>query len=475
MQLPQTLRARLMVICGFLAITLMVVGITGYVSLNTVSKNYDHVVEINLPKAMNLQQMSGATGDSIRQMVRLGYPNLPTKELDYLSSRFEHYAKIYDDADAKYSEIPTVEGETELHKKVSDDWKKTTDIARKMIQLRLTNDVPAYLALLDGDFRTAYNSHGKALAELNKFQNTEATAWSTKAQNIMTSSQKFLVIISLGGLIFGLGIAVFIAGQLQTSLRTIATSVSETKETVETASEQLNSASQQLANSSTEAAASLEETVASIEELTSMVKLNAGNALQASQLSRESQTSAVSGDTDITSLISAMSDINKSSRKIEEIISVIDDIAFQTNLLALNAAVEAARAGEQGKGFAVVAEAVRTLAQRSAQAAKEINVLIKDSVSQVSRGSEMADKSGTSLKEIVTSVKKVTDLNAEIATASNEQSEGIAQISKAMNQLDQATQSNAASAEEAAASSEVMLRQAKVLGEQVQNLMRIVG
>lgn len=475
MQLPQTLRARLMIICGFLAITLIIVGTTGYISLNTVSKNYDHVIEMNLPKAMALQQMSGATGDSIRQMVRLGYPNLPAKELDYLSSRFDHYTKIYDDAEAKYSEIPMVEGEGELHKKVSDDWKTTTGIAKKMIQLRLTNDVPAYLALLDGDFRTSYNSHGKALVELNKFQNTEATAWSTKAQSIMASSQKFLIFISLGGLVFGLGIAVIIAGQLQTSLRTIATSVSETKETVETASEQLNSASQQLANSSTEAAASLEETVASIEELTSMVKLNAGNALQASQLSRESQTSAVSGDTDITSLISAMSDINKSSRKIEEIISVIDDIAFQTNLLALNAAVEAARAGEQGKGFAVVAEAVRTLAQRSAQAAKEINVLIKDSVSQVSRGSEMADKSGTSLKEIVTSVKKVTDLNAEIATASNEQSEGIAQISKAMNQLDQATQSNAASAEEAAASSEVMLRQAKVLGVQVQNLMRIVG
>lgn len=475
MQLPQTLRARLMVICGFLAITLVIVGATGYLALTTVSKNYNHVVDLNLPKAMNLQQMSGATGDTIRQMVRLGYTDLPAKEIEVLSGKFDHYSKLYDEADAKYKEIPLVEGEEELYKKVSADWESTVAIAKKMIQLRVNNDVKAYLALLDGEFRTVYNGHGKALAELNKFQNTEAAAWSEKARGVMTSSQNTLVVISLGGLIFGLGIAIIIASKLQTSLRNIANSVSETKETVETASEQLNAASQQLANSSTEAAASLEETVASIEELTSMVKLNAGNALQASQLSRESQTSAISGNTDIAGLIGAMSDINKSSRKIEEIISVIDDIAFQTNLLALNAAVEAARAGEQGKGFAVVAEAVRTLAQRSAQAAKEIAVLIKESVNQVSRGSEMADKSGSSLQEIVTSVKKVTDLNAEIASASNEQSEGIAQISKAMNQLDQATQSNAASAEEAAASSEVMLRQAKVLGEQVQNLMKIVG
>lgn len=148
-----------------------------------------------------------------------------------------------------------------------------------------------------------------------------------------------------------------------------------------------------------------------------------------------------------------MSEISQSSKKIEEIISVIDDIAFQTNLLALNAAVEAARAGEQGKGFAVVAEAVRALAQRSASSAKDISSLIKDSVSQVDRGSKIADSSGEVLSNIVSSIKKVSDLNNEIAAASSEQTTGIQQISKAMNQLDQASQSNAASAEEIAATS----------------------
>ena len=169
-----------------------------------------------------------------------------------------------------------------------------------------------------------------------------------------------------------------------------------------------------------------------------------------------------------------MTDISKSSKKIEEIINVIDDIAFQTNLLALNAAVEAARAGEQGKGFAVVAEAVRNLAQRSSAAAKDITVLIKESVEKIGHGSKIADQSGTVLKNIVGSVKKVSDLNNEIASASAEQSNGISQISKAMNELDNATQQNAASSEETAASSEEMSAQAIELQVLVEELSQVI-
>ncbi len=475
MNLFTTLRARLAVICGLLAIALIVVGATGFVALKTVSNTYQHISDINLPNAILLQEMSGATGDALRQIVRLGYSDLPEKEIKNLNEKFEDSAKKYIEEDLKYQAVPFVEGEDALYDQVSKNWNATLKFARQLIQLKGQGNAEGFNTLINGDFREAYNAHGKAMDALIAFQNDQGKSWSAKAMEIMNSARKTLVMISVVGLLLGLSVAAWMALQLQRSLKEIADSVSESRGTVEQASEQLNTASQQLANSSTEAAASLEETVASLEELTSMVKLNAGNASQASELSRGSQDNAVKGDKEIQGLIAAMTDINKSSRKIEEIITVIDDIAFQTNLLALNAAVEAARAGEQGKGFAVVAEAVRALAQRSAQAAKEISVLIKDSVSQVDRGTEIADKSGIALKEIVGSVKKVTDLNSEIASASSEQSEGIAQISKAMNQLDQATQSNAASAEEAAASSEVMLRQAKFLGEQVEQLQRIVG
>lgn len=205
-----------------------------------------------------------------------------------------------------------------------------------------------------------------------------------------------------------------------------------------------------------------------------MVKLNAENAQQAADLSQDGKQSAERGETEIRQLIEAMAAISSSSKKIEEIINVIDDIAFQTNILALNAAVEAARAGEQGKGFAVVAEAVRTLAQRSGGAAKEITTLIKDSVDKVENGSKIASQSAVVLNAIVTSIKKIADLNKEIASASQEQSTGIGQINTAMNQLDQVTQSNASSAEESAAASEELSAQSKMLQEMVNNLARVV-
>lgn len=255
----------------------------------------------------------------------------------------------------------------------------------------------------------------------------------------------------------------FIARYIAKAVTGITNRLSETGDNVTVAIEQLSLAGQSLSQSASESAASLEETVAALEEMSSMVRMNSDNAKQAAQLSSQSSESARQGEVEMTSLMQSMEEISKSSKEIEEIINVIDDIAFQTNLLALNAAVEAARAGEQGKGFAVVAEAVRALAQRSAVAAKDINTLIKSNVTKIENGTLQANRSGEVLKSIVTSVKKVSDLNLEISTASEEQATGIQQISKAMNQLDASVQSNAASSEEIAGTSTDISNQANVM------------
>ncbi|MBW8306046.1 MAG: chemotaxis protein [Thiobacillus sp.] len=238
-------------------------------------------------------------------------------------------------------------------------------------------------------------------------------------------------------------------------------------ETIATASSQIAAGNLDLSSRTEEQASSLEETASSMEELTSTVKQNAENARQANQLVVSTADVAVKGGQVVGQVVDTMASIKDSSRKISDIIGVIDGIAFQTNILALNAAVEAARAGEQGRGFAVVASEVRNLAQRSAGAAKEIKALIEDSVGKVDAGGKLVDEAGKTMEEIVSSVKRVTDIMSEIAAASQEQSSGIEQVNQAIGQMDDVTQQNAALVEEAAAAAESLQDQAARLAEAV--------
>ena len=264
-------------------------------------------------------------------------------------------------------------------------------------------------------------------------------------------------------------------GQLLSALKrmnaNLAKTVNEVRSgvnTMATASNEIAVGNMDLSSRTEQQASSLEKTASSMEELTSTVKQNADNARQANQLAATASGVAIKGGDMVRQVVTTMEGITESSKKIADIITVIDGIAFQTNILALNAAVEAARAGEQGRGFAVVASEVRNLAQRSAAAAKEIKALINDSVEKVESGSVLVGEAGTTMDEIVSSVKRVTDIMSEITAASREQSEGIEQVNQAIGQMDQVTQQNAALVEESAAA-------AGSLQEQAGNLAKVVS
>ena len=247
---------------------------------------------------------------------------------------------------------------------------------------------------------------------------------------------------------------------MQQALLTTVGGVRSSSDSINTSAKEIAAGNMDLSSRTEQQASSLEETAASMEELTGTVKQNAENALQANQLAHSASSTASKGGEVVAQVVDTMQAINDSSRKIVDIISVIDGIAFQTNILALNAAVEAARAGEQGRGFAVVASEVRSLAQRSAAAAKEIKSLIDDSVEKVEAGSQLVEQAGTTMSEVVTSVQRVTDIVGEIAEASREQSTGIEQVNRAITQMDEVTQQNAALVEEAAAAAQSLQAQA---------------
>ncbi|MDP3651825.1 MAG: methyl-accepting chemotaxis protein [Rhodoferax sp.] len=254
---------------------------------------------------------------------------------------------------------------------------------------------------------------------------------------------------------------------MQTNLSKVVTSVRQGSESVATASAEIASGNHDLSARTEAQASALEETAASMEELSATVKQNADSARQANQLALNASNVAVQGGAVVGQVVETMREINGSSRKIADIIQVIDGIAFQTNILALNAAVEAARAGEQGRGFAVVASEVRSLAGRSADAAKEIKTLINASVERVEHGTTLVDQAGATMSDVVGSIRRVTDIMGEISAASNEQALGVTQVGEAVSQMDQVTQQNAALVEEMAAAASSLKSQAQELVQNV--------
>lgn len=366
--------------------------------------------------------------------------------VDLAEKDIEHYKKAY----ANYKKNPFIPGESEIHDGSKADIEEVMKIMDEVVVGFKSKDPEKT--------KKAYDTVEGRLTPLGEKVAKEFTEKVYSLYLDLTEKEKALssevskevfyyLVFTIGAsalIIFS--IFLFIASRVSNSIMDISGSLTESNERVNVAVVQLKGAGNNLSSASTESAASLQETVASLEEITSMVRLGSNNAKLAAELATTSKVSAENGANEIQNLIKSMNAISASSKKVQEITSVIDDIAFQTNLLALNAAVEAARAGEQGKGFAVVAEAVRTLAQRSSASAKDISSLIRESSEQIEKGGVFADKSGALLSNIVESIKKVSDLNNEIAAGSQEQASGIEQINTAMTQLDQAGQTNASSA-----------------------------
>jgi methyl-accepting chemotaxis protein len=473
-----SLKAKLLSLCLGLCALSLVVGSIGYVSLQDVQSEYAFLPNKVMPKLEHLNNMF-LDYRKVRITLRtLGMKGLTPEAATQTIKEAEHAIEEYEAANKHYTELGFVPGQKELYEKVElawQDFKKTGGDVISLYNSGTPESLEKVTQIFFQDCPAKAKVYTEAVQTLEDFHKTVG-AEKVKSAELVAQRAQLTTMATIGiGVLLGLICGVFFATALAKSLDRISTEISMASEQTAAGGSQLAAASSQLSGGSAESAASLQQTVASLEELSSMVKNNSDHAVQANRLSHSSRDTAEKGMDEMTKVISAMDEISSSSKKMEDIINVIDDIAFQTNLLALNAAVEAARAGDQGKGFSVVAEAVRSLAQRSALAAKDISSLIKENVTKSGYGAEVANASGAALKEILETIKKVADLNTEISHGSQEQTTGIQQISQAMNQLDQATQGNASSAEEVAASSEEMSSQAKALSDLVVDLQVLVA
>lgn len=471
------IRGKIIGLCVAFSAVSVTVGTIGFYSSKQVSKEYSWIAETTLTNVEHVNHMF-AEYRKVRIGLRsLGITHISKEDAAHAIQDAKDAIAEFDKTWDMYEKVPFTNGEEELANKMHDEWEKFKAVGGEVLNLYATGK-PEDIEKMTQIFFTTCPERAKnftvAVNALLKLQERDAQARVDHATAESNKATMISLVAILIGLMGGLGFGVVFSNRLSNSLRELVLDLDRGAGEVSSASGQLSQSSQQLSSGASGSAASLQESVASLHELSSMVKQNADNASQAAHLSTQGSTEVSAGVEGMGRLVNTMQAIHQSSQRIEEIITVIDDIAFQTNLLALNAAVEAARAGEQGKGFAVVADAVRALAQKSAASAKDISDLIKTSSTQISQGVKIADENGETLQSIKGTIQKISDLNGEIAQASTEQTKGLDQITSAFTQLDQTVQGNAATSEEVAASAEEMSAQSRNMYSATARLFVIV-
>ncbi|WP_333999709.1 methyl-accepting chemotaxis protein [Burkholderia gladioli] len=503
--------SRLIIGFGLLTILLLAIAAGAFYGLGQLNSQLDSIARVNNTEARFANQLRASIQDraiAVRNLALVTDPQDMAREADRITQQERIYADAYQQLSRMFTdEAGTTERENTLLAALKQDEAAAIPPFRKSVQLALNNDAAAAARELLQNARPAQRIWLARAVELANFEDQLNEQAQREAVATYSNVRALIAVIAGSALLVAVGTTILIArsilrqlggepsmaqyaaaqiadgnlmidlpvtrgdsSSLMASLETMRAKLASIVQGIKTSAESISIAAGEVAQGNVdlsqrteEQAASLEETAASMEELTSTVKQNTDNARQGSTLAAAASQTASSGGEVVRQVVGTMADITSSSQKVSEIISVIEGIAFQTNILALNAAVEAARAGEQGRGFAVVAGEVRTLAQRSAVAAKEIKALIETSVSHVAAGSQLVSSAGATMDEIVRSVRRVTDIMGEIASASAEQGTGIEQVNVAVTQMDEVTQQNAALVEQATAAAQSMADQAESL------------
>jgi len=495
---------------GVLLLLMVVILIIGFSALADQNHNADFTINDTYPKVAMVQEISYIALDTNRQTRNLIINKDEQKLVKYKEALNTDFSKISANLE-KLDHMISTDKERELFNKIKATQAAFSDYIDSVVVVAMTNDKDAAVNALYSEKYKTQAAYFDALKNMVDLQEKTMKDGGEHTNSVYHRGITLMTILGVIALVAGVVVswmmtkkllkqlggepdyAVSITekiaqGDLSTGielhrddkssllyairamrdrLAQIVGDVREGTEAITSASGQIAAGNLDLSARTESQASSLEETAASMEQLTATVKQNAENARQANQMAVSASDVAIKGGTVVSQVVDTMSSINDSSKKIVDIIGVIDSIAFQTNILALNAAVEAARAGEQGRGFAVVAAEVRNLAQRSAAAAKEIKILIGDSVEKVANGTKLVDHAGSTMDEVVASVKRVSDIIAEITSASQEQTAGIDQVNVAIIEMDNVTQQNSALVEEAAAAAASMQDQANKLSELV--------